>query len=121
MLEGELNQKQIASELKVTQQTVTTWKKDERFQELKFQMEKEVLKNLTGKALKTLKELLNAESETVKYYASRDILDRAGHKQTDKLEVKSESNVVVNNPFEDLNVDELKKFINKVDDKDEDK
>ena len=122
MLSGELNQKQIAGKLKVSEQTIINWKKDERFQELKFKMEREVLKNMTSKAFRTLNELLDSESDTVRFYAVRDILDRSGHKAVDISEVTSKSEVnVVNNPLTELSAEELIAFIAKADDEDEDK
>ena len=122
MLKGDMNQKQIAKELKVTEQTIINWKKDERFQELKFKMEREVLKNMTSKAFRTLNELLDSESDTVRFYAVRDILDRSGHKAVDISEVTSKSEVnVVNNPLTELSSEELIAFIAKADDEDEDK
>ena len=117
MLKGDMNQKQIAKALKVTEQTIINWKKDERFQELKFKMEREVLKNMTSKAFRTLNELLDSDSDTVRYYAVRDILDRAGHKAVDVSEVTSKSEVnIKNNPLQDLSTEDIKKLI----DKDED-
>lgn len=112
MLDGSLTQKEIAKTIKVSEQTIINWKRNEEFQELKFKMERELLKDMTSEAFKTLKSLLHSDSDTVRYYAVRDILDRSGHKNVEKLEVNSTSEVkVTNNPLEDLSTDDLKKLI----------
>lgn len=85
--EGELTQKQIADELKVTRQTVANWQKKQDFQDALFQKEREILKGLAPKALNTMAELLSAHSELVRYNAASDILDRTGHKPVEKQEV----------------------------------
>ncbi len=122
MLDGSMNQKQIAAEIKVTEQTIINWKKNEDFQALQFKMERDKLKSFVPKAMKTLVSLLNAESDTVRFYASRDILDRAGHKAVDEIKMESESTVnVSNNSIQQLSVEELRMFIEKADDTNEDK
>lgn len=118
MLDGKLNQKQIAKEIGMTEQTLINWKKNPQFQDMKFRMERERLKSYVPDALKTMVELLQtAESENVRFYAARDILDRAGHKAVDVSEVTSKSEVnIKNNPLQDLSTEDIKKLI----DKDED-
>lgn len=112
MLDGSLTQKEIAKTIKVSEQTIINWKRNEEFQEMKFKMERELLKDMTSEAFKTLKSLLYSDSDTVRYYAARDILDRSGHKNVEKLEVNSTSEVkVTNNPLEDLSTNDLKKLI----------
>ena len=117
MLEGRLNQKQIAEEIKVSQQTIINWKKDERFQELKFKMEREALKNMTSKAVRTLGDLLDADSDTVRFYAARDILDRVGHKAVEVSQITSKTEVTVkDNPLKDLTTEDIKRLIDKGED-----
>ena len=113
MLEGKLQQKEIAKEIGVSEQTIINWKKDERFKELKFKMERESIQGLVVDAINTLHELLSSESDTVRFYASRDILDRAGHKQRDehKIEVDSKQEVTITeNPLKGLTTEELKRL-----------
>lgn len=88
MVEGNLNQKQIAEELNVSVQSIIAWKKKPEFQEELLNAERNLLKGLTSKAIKTMEDLLTAKSELVRYNAASDILDRTGHKPTDKVEAE---------------------------------
>ncbi|BAS46651.1 helix-turn-helix domain-containing protein [Staphylococcus pseudintermedius] len=88
MIEGQMTQKQIAEKLKVTEQTIVAWKKKQEFKDELFNAEREMLKGLSVKAVKTMEKLLNAKSELVRYNAASDILDRTGHKPTDKVEAE---------------------------------
>ncbi|MFE6988725.1 phBC6A51 family helix-turn-helix protein [Streptomyces pharetrae] len=88
MVENNLNQNEIARELKVARQTVANWRKNAEFQEELLNAECNLLKGLTGKAIKTMEDLLTAKSELVRYNAASDILDRTGHKPTDKVEAE---------------------------------
>lgn len=90
MVEGQLTQKQIAEELKVTEQTIVAWKKKQEFKEELINAERNLLKGLTVKAVKTMEQLLTAKSELVRFNAASDILDRTGHKPTEKQEVAHE-------------------------------
>ena len=74
-------------------------------------MLKQSIRSIASEALRTQKKLLNAKSEMVRYMAAKDILDRAGFKATDKLEV--EENISTVNPYDELSVDELKALAKK--------
>lgn len=87
MIEGNLNQKQIAKQVKVSERTIINWKKRDDFKAALLEMEREYLKGLAPKAIRTMEELMNAKSELVRYNAASDILDRTGHKPTDKQEI----------------------------------
>lgn len=52
---------------------------------------KEELNALQGLAVNHLKKLLEAESEAVQMAATKDILDRTGHKPTEKQEITHEA------------------------------
>lgn len=95
MVEGELTQKQIAKELNVSVQSIITWRKKSEFQEALVIAEREKLKGLSIKAIKTMENLLNAKSELVRYNAASDILDRTGHKPIEKQEV-TQRNIEIN-------------------------
>lgn len=88
MVEKNLNQNEIAKELNVARQTISNWKRNAEFQEELLNVERNLLKGLTGKAIKTMENLLTAKSELVRYNAASDILDRTGHKPTDKVEAE---------------------------------
>lgn len=88
MFEGDLTQKQIAQELKVTEQTIINWRKRGDFKEAQLNFEREYLKGLSAKAMHTMENLLNAKSELVRFNAASDILDRTGFKPVDKQEIE---------------------------------
>ncbi|WP_171950250.1 phBC6A51 family helix-turn-helix protein, partial [Acinetobacter baumannii] len=75
MVEKNLNQNEIAKELNVARQTISNWKRNAEFQEELLNAERNLLKGLTGKAIKTMENLLTAKSELVRYNAASDILD----------------------------------------------
>lgn len=87
MFEGEMTQKQIAEELKVSEQTIVNWRKKAEFKDELLSLERNYLKGLAPKALKTMEKLLEAKSELVRYNAASDILDRTGHKPVDVSKV----------------------------------
>lgn len=105
---GDYLQKDIAKVLKVSEATVTNWKKNSEFAKLYEQEVNNNLKYLSHDALSTMKKLLNANNENVRYSAAKDILDRTGFKGIDKIEISGE----VENPYKSLTEAELRKLIN---------
>lgn len=84
-------QKQIANELKITEQTICNWKKDKEF---KDEIEKNIKENFGSLALdaqKELKKLLKSKNEYIRIQAVKDILDRAGYKPVEKREIKDDT------------------------------
>lgn len=84
-------QKQIAKELKITEQTICNWKKDKEF---KSEIEKNIKENFGSLALeaqKELKKLLKSNNEYIKMQAVKDILDRAGYKPVERREIKDDT------------------------------
>ena len=84
-------QKQIAKELKITEQTICNWKKDKEF---KNEIENNIKENFGSLALdaqKELKKLLKSNNEYIKMQAVKDILDRAGYKPVEKREIKDDT------------------------------
>ncbi len=92
-------QKEIAEEIGISPFTFTKWKKTDEYKELKDKVQKEYLADLTGPALQTLKGLLNAKSELVRFQAATDILDRTGYKPTDKQEISIDEPIVLANSW----------------------
>ncbi len=87
MITENKTQKQIAKELKITEQTICNWKKDKEFKE---EIQKQMQENfgiLAIEAQQKLKKLLNSKNEYIQIQAIKDILDRAGYKPTDKTEI----------------------------------
>lgn len=76
--EGAKTQKEIAAELKVTEQTIVNWKKRKDFQEFHREFAIESLANGIGKLVANqIRLALDADSDSVKFSATRDLLDRA--------------------------------------------
>lgn len=88
MVQGDLKRYEIAKKLKVDEDTITNWKKNPEFAaELDKQMRLR-FGDYTGMALNTIIDLMqNAESGSVRLQASKDLLDRAGFKPEDKVQV----------------------------------
>lgn len=104
MVRTSLTQREIASELDVSEETISRWKKRDDFEELKIVEEREFLKSLTSKSIKTMEKLLDAKSELVRFNAAKDILDRTGHKPTEKRDVdlkNTDINIVIGDKNDD--------------------
>jgi transposase len=104
MAQGNYSQKEIASQIKVSEQTICNWKKDKEFTTELSYLVRISIQSLAAKAFKTQTKLLDAKSEMVRYMAAKDILDRAGFKATDKLILEGAIPVVIH---DDLGEDEL--------------
>ena len=92
---GELSQKEIASQIKVSEQTICNWKKDVEFTSELDLLIRISIQSLAAKAFKTQTNLLAAKSEMVRYMVSKDILDRAGFKPIDNLKLSGNVPVVI--------------------------
>ena len=85
---GSYKQAQIARELKISEQTICNWKnKDEEFAAELSKHLRISLKTLVPKAVKTIEDLLESESDNVRLSAAKDILDRTGFKPSDNINV----------------------------------
>lgn len=86
--EGSKSQKVIAKEVGVSEKTLTLWKKQPLFLEtLNAQVHKN-MQELTGKAYQVQKKLLEtSKNPWLLYQLSKDILDRAGIKALEKLDI----------------------------------
>ena len=95
-------QKEIAKQIGLDVTTVSKWKKHPDYNDAKLKIEREVLGDLTGLAIKTYRDLLlNGRSEQVKYLVAQDLLDRTGHKVTDKQEISIDEPIVLTNSWLD--------------------
>lgn len=88
MVRSNMSQKEIAEEIGITEATISKWKHRDDFDEVRMKEERLYLGDLAAPALRTMKELLNAKSELVRYNAASDILDRTGYKPADKQELE---------------------------------
>ena len=95
MLEGELLLKDIAEELGVTPKTISTWKKDETFIEVYEEAVKSALRYSAVKAMGKVEKLMDSSNDFVALYAAQDVLNRAGFKPTDKMELTEKAAPVI--------------------------
>ena len=96
MIDGSYTQKQIAEQLNVSENTISNWKKNNEFMGEYNTTLKTNINSVAAKAFATQMKLLNARSEMVKYMVSKDILDRAGFKASEKIDLSLEPVVIVN-------------------------
>lgn len=95
MISTNKTQKQIAKEIQISENSICEWKKDKEFKdEIQRQM-KENFGSLAMEAQRELKNLLKSRNENVKMQAIKDVLDRAGYKPTEKLDVAGAIPVVI--------------------------
>lgn len=87
LFDGSLKRREIAEELKISEQTLYNWMKDSNFSKAYEDYVKLVMGKSSGKALKTMLDLLTARSEMVRFNAAKDILDRGGFAPVDKKEI----------------------------------
>ena len=98
MVEGKMTQKDIAEAIKISEQTICNWKKDDEFMSELHSTMGIAFKSLAPIALNTHKKLLNAKSEMVRYLTAKDILDRAGYAAEENINVSgTESVTIINN------------------------
>lgn len=87
---GTLTQIKIAEILQISDQTISNWKKDLEFTSEHDRLLRESFKNYVPEARDTLIDLMrHSESDMVKLNATKDLLDRAGYKPTEKTENKN--------------------------------
>lgn len=91
MLTENKTQKQIAKELKITEQTICNWKQDKEFKNIIDENIKENFGSLAIDAQKELKKLLKSKNEYIRIQVVKDILDRAGYKPVERREIKDDT------------------------------
>lgn len=96
-LTGRYKNAEIASLLGIHVGTIYNWLRKPEIKKIILDFQKDEhdvvesnLKALRGKAIETMSDLMDSPIDGVKYQASKDILDRTGHKATQKMEVKKE-------------------------------
>ena len=101
MLDGK-TQVEIANEIGVAEVTVSRWKKQDLFREklkeavnLKFER-MAVIAQLTIQNLAT-----NAQSESVRLNAAKDILDRGGYKPIDEQKITADGDFCITSDYGD--------------------
>lgn len=103
MVAGSMNQREIAEQINITEKTICEWKKNDEFRKEYEYMLRIGIQSLAAKAYKTQEQLLSSKNDMVRHLAAKDILDRAGFKATDKLEIEGALPVFIK---EDLGEDD---------------
>ena len=93
MIFGDKTDKEIAQAINVTPKTICEWKKQKEFQEEYSSMVKTCLHYAASKAARTQINLLDSKSTVARHMAAKDILDRAGFKAEDKLNINGSTPV----------------------------
>lgn len=77
LFSGEMTQSKIAEEVHVSATTLSTWKTHEDFRRGQDEYTRFMLHDLSSSAVLTMKKLLNAKSEMVRYNAASYIIEKA--------------------------------------------
>lgn len=106
LVEGKMTQREIAQAINITEKTISVWKSDPEFSSSLENATRLSIRSLASKAKNTMASLLNSDSDNVRFQAAKDILDRAGFKPREEVEVNGN----LNNPFEGLTTAQLRKL-----------
>lgn len=88
MVAGTMTDKAIAEAINVAPKTICEWKKhNEEFQTEYAAMMRSSLQYAAPRAFRKQVELLKSTNEMVAHLAAKDIMDRAGFKPVDKVDV----------------------------------
>lgn len=82
-------QREIAKEIKVTEKTISMWKRSDEFNKAYDEAIKSALRYSAAKALKKQVKLIDSNNEMVSHLAAKDVLDRGGYKSGDKVELET--------------------------------
>ena len=93
---GNLTQKEIASEIGVSEATICNWKKNAEFIAAYTAEMKKIMMEAAAVAFNTLFSLLSSRNDAVRLGAAKDILDRAGFKPDDNINLACAPVVIVN-------------------------
>lgn len=95
MITTDKKQKEIAKEISVAESTIIDWKKEDEFKtEMHIQMNA-YFKDISREAQRVMRNLLKDKNSQVRFQASKDILDRAGFKATDRLDIQGAVPVII--------------------------
>ena len=92
-LTGQYTQAELANLIEVDVQTIRKWLRNptiqeyiQTFQEEEHELVENAIKHMRLKALERLNELMDSKVDNVALQATKDVLDRAGHKAVTKIE-----------------------------------
>lgn len=93
-LTGQYKQSQLAQLLEVHPNTIQSWLRDEdvkmsiaEYQQSEHELVDLQLKAMRMKALQKMNDLMDSPIDGIAYQASKDILDRTGHKSRQEIKV----------------------------------
>lgn len=95
MVLGTMTQREIAGQINITEKTVCEWKKNGEFRKEFEYLIRISIQSLAAKAYRTQEMLLKSPNDMVKHLAAKDLLDRAGFKASDRLEIEGAIPVVI--------------------------
>ena len=94
LFSGEMTQAKIAEEVHVSATTLSTWKTHEDFRRGQDEYTRFMLHDLSSSAVLTMKELLNAKSEMVRYNAASYIIEKALSSVDEDRKSKAEADIM---------------------------
>lgn len=94
LFSGEMTQAKIAEEVHVSATTLSTWKTHEDFRRGQDEYTRFMLHDLSSSAVVTMKELLNAKSEMVRYNAASYIIEKALSSVDEARKSKAEADIM---------------------------
>lgn len=101
MVLGTMTQKKIASQINITEKTICEWKKNDEFRKEFDHLIRISIQSLAASAYKTQQLLLYSKNDMVRHLAAKDLLDRAGFKATDKLEIEGAIPIIIQDDMGD--------------------
>jgi len=94
LFSGKMTQAKIAEEVNVSATTLSTWKTHEDFRRGQDEYTRFMLHDLSSSAVLTMKELLNAKSEMVRYNAASYIIEKALSSVDEARKSKAEADIM---------------------------
>lgn len=101
MASGQFKQTEIAGRVNVSEQTICNWKKNPEFMAEYDRLIRQGFQTLAAKAFMTQVSLLNAKTEMVRHLAAKDILDRAGYKPDNKIDLGNGVPIIIKDDISD--------------------
>jgi predicted DNA-binding protein YlxM (UPF0122 family) len=101
LVSGEFTQREIAEQVKVSEQTICAWKKNDEFTNEYERMIRQSFQSLAAKAKRVQADLLSSKIDMVRYMAAKDILDRAGYKPDNKVNLGGAIPVIIREDVSD--------------------
>ena len=86
---------EIAEELKVSRATISAWCKREDFQQALKEENQRCFKDMAARAIKKLEQLLDSKNEGISLAAAREVLNKAGYMEVQKVEQDIKNEIVV--------------------------